>query len=188
MENRRLVVIAPALVIVACMVAGLIGQRTTGMLPAHAAECPQPASLRSDTAGPNTVFYPAGWNLVAGTAMPVPGVNGSLYRFDRTSGLYTVLSTGSELAPGQAAWAYFPCPSGRELCVCPQLVHSVALPSAQYVMIGNPGFAPVTLGGVDDAVIYIYDPVTGDYQQTDTLGPGQGAWAFSLTGGTLNYR
>jgi hypothetical protein len=71
--------------------------------------------------------------------------------------------------------------------VCAPLINSIPITAGQYAMIGNPGFGTINLTGVADAVIYVYDPVSGAYQQTTKLGPGQGVWAYSAAGGTLQF-
>jgi len=33
--------------------------------------------------------------------------------------------------------------------------------------------------------VFVYDAAGGQYSQTTTLNPGQGAWALSYSGGTI---
>ena len=70
-------------------------------------------------------------------------------------------------------------------CVTAQ-TQRIALPAGHFIMVGNPTDGPVSVSGAD--VVDTFNPATNAYTTvtgTATLGPGQGAWAFSRAGGTL---
>jgi hypothetical protein len=51
-------------------------------------------------------------------------------------------------------------------------------------MIGNPS-ATDTLGVHGADTVLVYDAAAGQYSETTTLKPGQGAWALSFSGATI---
>jgi hypothetical protein len=189
---RAALVLGIAVVAVAATWHGTIRTLPAQAGPAQASPvnlgCQPPATVPAGIVGTSIAIYAAGWNLVAGNDMGFDGVSGPLYTYNPATGGYIVVQSGANLAPGKSAWAYFPCPTGRNFCVCAPLINSIPITAGQYAMIGNPGFGTINLTGVADAVIYTYDPVSGAYQQTTKLGPGQGAWAYSSAGGTLQFR
>ena len=135
---------------------------------------------------PVTVTYAAGWNLVAGPAGTIiAGANGPLYTFQAGGSTYETLPASSPLQPGVGYWAYFAQASSQTLPAGPTQPVSATrqLPAGQFIMIGNPGTRPATVAGAD--VVYIYDPAQG-YQPASVLQPGQGAWAFSASEGSVS--
>jgi hypothetical protein len=128
----------------------------------------------------SSVFYPAGWNLVAGPAgTVVAGASGPLFTLQRGDTTYETLASGSALQPGLGYWALFNAPTSLALPVAAfgSIVRSV--PPGQTVLIGNPFGVTATVSGA--GALYTYDSVRG-YQRGGTLQPGQGAWATSATG------
>jgi hypothetical protein len=149
------------------------------------AACASPTTTPSvPLVGANTIVYPAGWNLVAGTGLPLMGSDGPLYTFDPAAGSYQTVPAGTRLTPGAGYWAFFDCPTQRSLPVVAPQQASPQLPAGKWVMIGDPNFSPVSVSGAD--VVYIYLPGSG-YEQATTLQPGQGAWAYSAAGGTVTF-
>lgn len=142
---------------------------------------------------PVPVTYYPGWNLIAGTEGNLPaapmqtiitGADGPLYTLQAEDSMYETVPASMPLRAGVGYWAYFT--SGT-----PELLAQVrnaqpltlSLPQRQSVMIGNPFPTSAAVGGAD--IVYIYEPGDGSYQQTTTLRPGQGAWAYSATGAAI---
>jgi hypothetical protein len=126
------------------------------------------------------VPYPAGWNQIAVPQNTnIPGPLGPIYTYQAGDTAYEEVQN---LQPGLGYWVDFDAPTTATLSAgSPQSV-SLPLPAGQYIMVGNPGSFPATVRGAD--AVYVYNPSTG-YQQTTTLQPGQGAWVFSYSGGTV---
>lgn len=131
------------------------------------------------------ISYAVGWNLIAappGTALSA--AQAPLFTLQPGDANYEGIdpATGTTVA-GAGYWAYFP----RAVTVTPAAgsadTYRVTVPPGQYILIGDPsGTLPSTVSGSDDTLTY--DPANG-YQHTTTLQPGQGAWAFALTGGVV---
>lgn len=137
-------------------------------------------------------FFEVGWNLI--------GVTGDGAAIPTVTPLYTLTPDGAgyravrpvDSQRGVGYWAYFPAPVGmlaapNPLCdSCPALP-SIPLPAGQWVMIGDPYTSPtyITVHGAD--VVYTYDTLTEQYQQTTQLTAGQGAFAYSTHGGQLTF-
>jgi hypothetical protein len=126
------------------------------------------------------VTYQPGWNLIAVPLnTTIPGPLGPLYTYQAGDTTYEMVQNTQ---PGLGYWAFFSTPTTATLSAgSPQRV-SLPLPAGQWVMVGNPGSFPATVHGAD--MVYAYNPSTG-YQQTTALQPGQGAWVFSASGGTV---
>jgi hypothetical protein len=152
------------------------------------------AQTPTPTGGPPPllVAYPAGWNLLsvtqAGSGIPA---NIQLYTLTPDGTAYSSVSP-SDTRPGVGYWAYFP--TDNHVLLVPQTVclqcgapfAPITLPADQWVMVGDPVTLPVTVSGAD--ALYVYDPAAAQYRQTTRLNPGEGAFVFSATGGTLTYR
>ncbi len=131
-----------------------------------------------------SVNYPAGWNLVA---IPpntrIPGPLGPLYTYQAGDTAYETVQNTQQ---GYGYWAYFNTATTATLSAgSPQSV-SLPLPVSHWVMVGNPGSFPATVKGAD--VVYTYNPAItsgNPYTTTTELQPGQGAWVFSYSGGTV---
>jgi PKD repeat protein len=132
------------------------------------------------------VTYQPGWNIVAGpSGTVVTGNSGPLYTFQAGNTQYQILSSGTPLVAGQGYWAYFTTATTSSLPIVTPQVATVSIPAGQFVMIGNPTDTTVTISGPADAVD-TWDPVANTYRTgVTTLNPGQGAWVFSYSGGTL---
>lgn len=134
-----------------------------------------------------TVTYSSGWNLVAGPRGTIlTGAAGSLFTFQGTDSSYESFPATTPLQPLLGYWAFFPTSATLTLSpAVPQTTTTslLSLPRNHYVMIGNPFTVPITLSGADQ--ILVYNAAQGQYVATATLQPGQGAWAFSQSGGTL---
>lgn len=117
---------------------------------------------------------PAGWNLVAGAdGATLSGATGQIYSLQPGDADYEVFAADRPLKAGWGYWAFFPnggsvnSPGSRN-------GYSVALTAGAWAMIGNPtSDCSVTVSGAD--TVLTYTPSAG-YQQTPTLGVGQGAW------------
>jgi hypothetical protein len=93
------------------------------------------------------------------------------------------MAAGTGLQPGEGYWAYFAGPTTASLPASGPQIYSVFLPAGQWVMIGNPGSTAADVSGADG--VFVFDPVGNGYVTATTLGPGQGAWAVSMTGGAV---
>lgn len=161
-------------------VASLIGARAPVGVRGQVPPTAQPTPAAQPVAG--RVTYPQGWNLVAGPPGTVlTGTDGPLYTLQANSTAYQVVDPSTPLQPGVGYWAQFDTLTPEIFpSAGPESVR-VQLPAGHYVLIGNPRNSLTLVTGAD--AVYVYDPVLG-YEQTMTLVPGQGAWAFSYTGAT----
>jgi subtilisin family serine protease len=164
--------------------------------PASAANATPSATTASPTGAagtptqgaPAAFSYSAGWNLVAGPAgTTFTGAQPPLFTLQAGDASY---ETVQGLGPAQAGvgyWAFF----GGDSLVTPPAdgppVVTITAPADRFVLVGNPsGSRTVTVSGAD--LIYVYDPLTGQYRSTTTLAPGQGAWALSTAGGQISFQ
>ena len=138
---------------------------------------------RAVAAGNILVTYQAGWNLVAGSGVPIDAGDGPIYYLPAASPDYEVLPQGNVLAVESGYWIYFDqttqiaIPDGGSTT-------GVPLPAGQWVMVGRPAFAGPEVRGAD--LVYAYDPVAEKYVRTYSLAPGQGALALSYAGGVFD--
>jgi len=140
---------------------------------------PPPPSI-----GVNTIQLPPGWNLIGGgIGTTISGTPGPLYTYQ--NGNYQIVNVGTGLTPGLGYWAYLPTGGSITIPSVTLQPQSIPLPGGQWTMIGNPTSSPVQVFGGD--VVYTYSP-TSNYQITTTLQPGEGAWIYSFSGGTLTIQ
>jgi hypothetical protein len=116
----------------------------------------------------------------AGTV--VNGNTGSLYTLQAGDTAYETIPSGSPLVAGESYWAYFSGAVTNTIASAPGKLTTIQLPANHAIMIGNPGSGTATVTGAD--YVAVFNPMTGQYQQSTTIGPGQGAWAWSANGGT----
>ena len=100
--------------------------------------------------------------------------------------MYTLPPSGSDYEPlaadqpvetGRGYWAYFTAPTRVPLAGGAPSELVVAAEAGAFALIGNPN--PDRDAVVEGAVaVYAWDPVAGRYVETNTLAPGQGAWAL----------
>ncbi|MGI8553635.1 MAG: hypothetical protein ACR2PL_23035, partial [Dehalococcoidia bacterium] len=156
--------------------------------------CPQFAILfqatidvtGSSTGGPPgsgaSVTFPRGWNLVGGPAdstFLVP-----LFIYDSAGGQYQTLDAGRGVKGGYGYWAFFSVPT--TIAFTSNGSPSATLPifGGQWQQVADPSAtASVTVTGAD--VVYTYDPTGGQYNQATTLMPGQGAWVYAASDGSV---
>ena len=143
-------------------------------------------------ATPVQVTYPQGWNLVAGPPGTVfGGASGPLYTIPNTSPLACNTSYAASSLLGTAQpqagvyWAYFDRPATVTLPFTapgpgPTLGGIYLIPGC-WEMVGNPTDGPVNVRFAD--AVYVYDPTSGRWNETDQLQAGQGAFAYSNGGG-----
>jgi hypothetical protein len=156
------------------------GQGTTAV-QVYGGPGPGPAPIPPPGPPPSPGFsvnYPAGWNLVAApNGTSIPNTSGPLYTWQAGYGAYqSAFSTQA----GWGYWAYLPTGGSVSYPYTGPQTITRALQPGQFVMIGNSSSSPATVYGAD--IVYTYSPYSG-YQQTTFLQPGQGAWAFSFSGG-----
>ena len=158
----------------------------------------QPAPASATLSGPQgaiasvaivpgvVIVYPTGWNLVGvPTNTTLSAAVGSLFTlFHPTDTAYTSVPPSLPLLGSEGYWAFFRSPATVTLAGSGAQGGSVSLPAGRFVQVGNPGTKVVSLSGMDAALSY--DPANNNYLQTTTLGPGQGAWVFSRSGGALS--
>jgi hypothetical protein len=131
-----------------------------------------------------SVSIPSGWAMVSGPAgTVVTGNNGPLLTLQAGDTNYESIPNGSPLVAGESYWAYFPNSVTNTIALAPGQSTTVQLPANHSVMIGNPGSGTATVMGAD--YVALYNPSTGQYQQSTSIGPGQGAWAWLANGGTV---
>lgn len=136
----------------------------------------------------------ARWNLIpGGLAKPINTNIGPMYTYQAGDSRYETVTPTPDTPDTNGYWVLFDKPTTvgfGDLIYYGQCGPSVMLPvspvtldlpAGQWVMIGNP-FTAATVTGAD--VVMTYDPVNG-YQETNTLGLGQGAWAYSASGGAV---
>jgi len=148
-----------------------------------------------DAASPMTlqVAYAGGWNLVGVPSETTlsgfdpqgrsTGPVGPLLTSQPAGGGYQSAPAGTNFQPGLGYWAYFAAPTTVSLASSGPQSLSATIPPGQYVMVGNPGQAAVTISGAD--AIYTYDTTGNTYVATSTLDPGQGALVYSARGGAI---
>jgi hypothetical protein len=135
--------------------------------------------------GSTTVTYQPGWNIVGGPAGTVlTGTNSGLFAWPPGATSYQALPAGTPLQAGQGYWAYFNTATTVTLSAITSDSVTVSLPAGQWVLIGNPGAGTATVTGAS-VTLWLYSPLAGSYSPTTTIPQGQGAWAFSSTGGTV---
>ena len=140
----------------------------------------------------NRVCYPPGWNLIGGPPFirwPVP-----LFVWDPVAGQYKQFPADSQLQSagignGQGAWASFQQTTAVDLGVQGGFASvPVSLAADQWQQAGSP------YAGADTALCgsgfsaFTYDPTAGAYSQATVLTPGQGAWVYAPSGGTLTLK
>lgn len=142
-----------------------------------------PASATYAQSASVEVAYEAGWNLIAAPqGIVVAGADGPLYTLGAGDSAYRPVPPGTPLQAGVGYWAYFPSSTRLTLFAADTQPLTVRLPPAQFLPIGNPGLSEATVSGAD--LVYTYAP-SGGYQVSPVLQPGEGAWAYSATGGTI---
>ena len=150
--------------------------------PATATPTPTP------TPGCATVSVATGWNLLGGPSGAVlTGAAGALFTFQAGDSAYqTITPATTPLVAPEGYWAFFfspttvtlPCVSGTSI--------TIQVPANHFIMVGDPFDRPATLSGAQ--VIDTFNTAANSYSTstgTATLAPGQGAWVFSASGGTL---
>jgi hypothetical protein len=134
-----------------------------------------------------SVSMAQGWSVVGGpTNTVITGNIGPLYTYQAADFAYQIVPSGSALIAGEGYWAYFGAPITDVLPLAPGQAASMQIPASHWVMIGDPGSGAATVSGVDFMVIF--NPAANQYQQTTTVEPGQGAWAWSWNGGTARIQ
>lgn len=129
--------------------------------------------------------YRDGWNLLgAPDGTTIAPADGPLYTVRAGSPDYEVVPSPATLVGGTGYWAYFDTAAMVDLPVVGPVSTSVELPAGQWILIGDPGQAPVAASGAN-AVVFAYDTASARYEPTVLLSPGQGAWAYSAVGGSL---
>lgn len=129
------------------------------------------------------ITYVPGWNLIAGVGVRVGGTDGSIYTFQAGDANYESLPPGAILELMKGYWVHFDQPTAETLPAVTGVAPVVQLPAGQWVMIGNPFDKGATVAGAD--VVYTYDLTSSQYQQASVIRAGQGAWAYSASGGTV---
>ena len=131
---------------------------------------------------PGSVQYPSGWNLVGGptgTVFPT-----ALYTWNAISGLYQTVPPGTAVQGGQGYWAFFANQTPVTLNGGSSSSITLSLAAGQWQQIADPsGTENATVSGAD--LVFSYNPTTASYNQSTTLLPGQGAWALSFAGATI---
>jgi len=157
-----------------------VGQTCPSASPAPA----QPVAATPASPPGVSVSYPSGWSIVGGPAgTTLTGAAGPLYAFQPGDTTYEVVPSGSPLKAGFGYLAFFPASTTSSIpVVSPPAPTTIPLPAGQLVLVGNPGNTTATLSGADTILVMTS---SGSYASASTLGPGQGAWVSSNSGGSL---
>lgn len=130
------------------------------------------------------VRYAVGWNLVGGPTGTVFNALGSIYSLDSGDTSYDASAGDAPIAGGRGYRAYFPAATSVTLNGAGSGSFSVPAPAGRYLQIGNPsGVQAVTVSGADQ--VLAWDAAAGSYTIVTQLAVGQGAWALSVNGGTI---
>lgn len=133
----------------------------------------------------NAINYPAGWSMVAfppGTDLS--GVPGLLYTLQPSDQNYQTSSPSQGTTSGLGYWVYFSSPTIVMLAPGSNPSMQVNAPAGEWVMAGDPsGTVPARVTGA--TYVFLYNTSGGAYVQDATLQPGEGAWVYSTTGGTI---
>jgi hypothetical protein len=162
-----------------------------------AAPSPPPAGILAAVhlvpcTGGGAIPYPAGWSLIAAySGTDVFYSDGALYTLNLGEAAYEPVPshtaqglTWTSLESGSGYWVYFDQPTDVYF-PSPPPSHSpliIQLPPSQFVLIGNPYETPAAIVGAD--AVYTYRQDSG-YSEAAELAVGQGAFAYSLSGGFL---
>lgn len=142
------------------------------------------SGLQAQSTG-STVTYQPGWNLVAlppGTVLT--GADGPLYTYQAGDTNYETVQQGQATTSAYGYWAYFTTATTETLAAGSNAAATVTAPAGQYIMVGNPsGSQSASVSGAD--IVYGFDTAANNYAVTTTLAPGQGAWVYSASGGTI---
>jgi subtilisin family serine protease len=155
-------------------------------LPGNTASTSAAAPATGNSGAPaGAVLYHRGWNLVAAPAgTHFPASAGAMFTLQPGDDGYQSLQPGDALKAGFGYWAYFASDTTVPFAANGAETYSLTVPASQFVLIGNPsGTKELTVTGAD--LVYVYDPISGSYTQTNKLEPGQGAWVISVAGGTV---
>ncbi|HUP70594.1 MAG TPA: kelch repeat-containing protein [Acidimicrobiales bacterium] len=138
------------------------------------------------------VTYPGQrYSLVGAPSGTIMGADGPLYAwFDLgAGGRYEVLGASTPTASGRGYWAWFACSRIVDLAAAGPDSVQFDLGPYHAAMIGNPARQDVHAHGQDFAARWDAGSndgfggyVMSSYQETLSLAPGEGAWAFSYSG------
>lgn len=151
---------------------------------------PTPTSLSRGGRVFFSMQYPSGWNIVAGNALHLdiagygmPGaIDSSVYGLSADGSSYIPVTSDADIVDSQGYWGHFVQPSNAILSMHTGQVTTIALPAGLWTLVGNPSYTAVTVSGADAVEIYVPD---SGYEFVSALAPGQGAWAYSASGGTM---
>lgn len=130
------------------------------------------------------VFYPAGWNVVAGPAgTTFSQASSILYTFQ--GDVYTFAPNTQGVTEGWGYWANFPSDTMVTLTGAGSASYSTTLGPGQWRLVGNPSGTKSALVAAD--VIYTYTATSGFflYRGSAIVEVGRGAWVRSNEGGTV---
>ena len=133
-------------------------------------------------AGDASVYYPAGWSLIAAPAGTVLPADGPLYTLQPGDAAYETVPAGAGVQGGQGYWAYFSAGTTVTLPPADAGEYQTDAPAGVWFIVGNPSTSPARLRGADAA--YTYDPANG-YTPVELLPPWRGAFVYAVEGGTI---
>jgi plastocyanin len=166
-----------------CMIHPFMTGTITVTASTSVATSPSIAAVNASGTQAVSISEASGWNLVGGPeGSMVSAANGPLYTFRAGDSSYESLPSTTPFVAGVGYWAYFNSPTTEVIPAAGLQPASIPLPARQWVMVGNPSGSTVRVSGADS--LLTYSGIQG-YQPATTLAPGQGAWAWSSTGGTL---
>jgi hypothetical protein len=140
--------------------------------------------------GTTALHLSPGWNLMS--ALVTPLFCSALYTYQAGDTAYRPVQPAATNAvpnPTMSAdagyWCWYDPPPGTvsRLALSGVQTATIPLTAGQFILVGNPGNTPATVTGAD--VVYVYDAASGSYIAVTTLQPGEGAWAYSTSGGSI---
>lgn len=133
----------------------------------------------------NSVTYDAGWNLVAGPRGTLfTGASDPLTTLVPGDSNYRSIPAGQGATSGFGYWAYFPSDETVQLNGTGGVFLSAEAKPGRWFLIGNDnGTTPMRVLGARS--VFVYDAASGQYQATDTVQPGQGAWVLPDSRGAI---
>jgi len=141
-----------------------------------------PASAGGRASG-RAITLRAGYNLVG----PPGGTNfgdATAFTFDARANAYRQLDPGELTQPGLGYWVLATADTTLPLDGGSNGSAILVAAAGAWQLIGNPsGTLPAAVTGADAE--FTYDPAAGAYSAALLLQPGQGAWAMSKAGGSL---
>lgn len=134
---------------------------------------------------PGLTAYQLGWNLVGAPEGFILGyIDGPLYTLAAGQAEYTAVAVGTPLKATVGYWAHIIDIRDQLIPQVAEDTYTITLPAGQFVMVGNPFDLSANIIGAD--IVYTYNSgEPNPYIEETLLRAGQGAWVYSVSGGTV---